>query len=98
MMGLQPAASPADRQSNCRSARRLRLLLRAKYARHARRTLGPYMERWGYELPAEWEIGGTTRLERIEYQIYSFLASLYWRPQATRMKTVKAAVDESGNA
>ena len=45
----------------------------------ARRVFGPFMERWGYSFPAEWDVAGVTRGDRIGYAIFSFLASLYWR-------------------
>jgi hypothetical protein len=45
----------------------------------ARRVFGPYMERWGYEFPAEWNVGPPTRAERIQYAVFSALARTYWR-------------------
>jgi len=47
--------------------------------RRARRVMGPYMERWGYEFPAAWRVRPPTRTHRIQYAIYSFFARLYWR-------------------
>lgn len=45
----------------------------------ARRVLGPYMERWGYQFPASWGIRGPTRVDWLGYRVYSFFACLYWR-------------------
>jgi hypothetical protein len=47
--------------------------------RRARRVLGPYMERWGYAFPASWGVEPPSRLHRLEYAAYSFIARLYWR-------------------
>jgi LPS sulfotransferase NodH len=45
----------------------------------ARRVFGPYMERWGYEFPAEWGVGGLRRSDRIGYAVFSAVAGVYWR-------------------
>lgn len=47
--------------------------------RRARRVFGPFMERWGYAFPAEWEVEAVTRGDRLGYSVFSFFASLYWR-------------------
>jgi sulfotransferase famil protein len=47
--------------------------------RRARRVLGPYMERWGYEFPASWELPPPSRFHRLQYQAFSFFARIYWR-------------------
>jgi Sulfotransferase family len=47
--------------------------------KRARRVFGPYMERWGYDFPAEWRVGSPTRFDRIGYSAFSFFARLYWR-------------------
>jgi len=43
------------------------------------RVMGPYMERWAYQLPVSWGIAGPTRMDRLGYRVYSFFACLYWR-------------------
>jgi hypothetical protein len=45
----------------------------------ARRVFGPFMERWGYEFPQEWNVGSTTAPDRAQYKVFSFIAGLYWR-------------------
>jgi hypothetical protein len=45
----------------------------------ARRVFGPFMERWGYEFPPEWEVDRVTGTQRLQYRAFSFLAGLYWR-------------------
>ncbi len=45
----------------------------------ARRVFGPFMERWGYEFPPEWEMKRPTALDRVGYTAFSFVAGLYWR-------------------
>ncbi|HXG40434.1 MAG TPA: sulfotransferase family 2 domain-containing protein [Candidatus Limnocylindrales bacterium] len=45
----------------------------------ARRVFGPYMERWGYEFPAEWNLEPPSTLHRAEYRLFSALAGVYWR-------------------
>lgn len=44
-----------------------------------RRVVGPYMERWGYEFPSDWQVGRVTTLDRAAYRTFSFFACLYWR-------------------
>jgi hypothetical protein len=45
----------------------------------ARRVFGPFMERWGYEFPAEWAAGPVRTSHRLQYRAFSFLATIYWR-------------------
>lgn len=45
----------------------------------ARRVFGPYMERWGYSFPPEWNVKPPTRLDQLGYAVFSFFARLYWR-------------------
>jgi hypothetical protein len=47
--------------------------------KRARRVFGPYMTRWGYEFPAEWQVGQPSLSERATYGVFSFFAKLYWR-------------------
>jgi hypothetical protein len=46
--------------------------------RRARRVMGPYMRRWGYEFPADWEIEPPSQVHQIEYSMFSALARAYW--------------------
>lgn len=45
----------------------------------ARRVFGPYMERWGYEFPADWNVKPPSALHHAEYRAFSYLARIYWR-------------------
>ncbi|MGQ0608709.1 MAG: sulfotransferase family 2 domain-containing protein [Chloroflexota bacterium] len=47
--------------------------------RRARRVMGPYMERWGYDFPESWHVPRPTRLHRLGYQGFSRVAQVYWR-------------------
>lgn len=47
--------------------------------RRARRVVGPYMERWGYEFPASWSVEPPSRVHHIQYEVFSFFARIYWR-------------------
>lgn len=47
--------------------------------KRARRVFGPFMERWGYAFPPEWDVDDLTWSDRLGYSIFSFFASLYWR-------------------
>lgn len=53
----------------------------------ARRVFGPYMERWGYAFPAEWDIAGATWADRAGYFRIHFrrvaLLALYSVPRLT---------------
>lgn len=53
--------------------------------RRARRVMGPYMERWGYEFPEAWEMKPASPLHRAGYQAFSALAQVYWRALRPRM-------------
>jgi hypothetical protein len=52
--------------------------------RRARRVIGPYMERWGYEFPDSWAVDPPTRLHRLGYEGFSRLAQVYWRSLRSR--------------
>lgn len=45
----------------------------------ARRIFGPYMERWGYEFPAAWNLDAPSSIQIAAYRSFSWLAQLYWR-------------------
>ncbi|MEO8509638.1 MAG: sulfotransferase family 2 domain-containing protein [Chloroflexota bacterium] len=47
--------------------------------RHARRVFGPYMRRWGYELPPSWELAPPSRWHEAQYATVSAVGGLYWR-------------------
>jgi hypothetical protein len=43
----------------------------------ANRIFGPFMHRWGYELPPEW--GGVSALGRVQFALLAGPRHLYWR-------------------
>jgi hypothetical protein len=47
--------------------------------RRARRVFGPYMERWGYQFPATWDVEPPSTFHRAQYALFSFAARFYWR-------------------
>lgn len=47
--------------------------------KRARRVFGPFMERWGYEFPPEWNVGPVSRAEQLQYRAFSLAATTYWR-------------------
>lgn len=47
--------------------------------RRARRVMGPYMERWGYQFPEGWGVEPPSRLHRLGYAGFSRFAQVYWR-------------------
>jgi hypothetical protein len=46
--------------------------------RRALRVFGPYMRRWGYEFPPDWELPEPSPVHDISYAAYSRLARTYW--------------------
>ncbi len=50
-----------------------------KAMKRARRVMGPYMARWGYEFPTAWEVEPPTSLDWMGYRAFSAVAQLYWR-------------------
>ena len=46
--------------------------------RRALRVFGPYMRRWGYEFPADWELPAPSAVHELSYQAYSRVARAYW--------------------
>ena len=47
--------------------------------RRARRVFGPYMQRWGYELPSAWGDGGPSAWDRTLFTVASVPRTFYWR-------------------
>lgn len=49
-------------------------------ARRARRVFGPYMQRWGYEMPPEWGGGSSVSwLDRVLFDALAIPRTAYWR-------------------
>jgi len=46
--------------------------------RRARRVMGPYMRRWGYDFPPDWELDAPSQAHQIQYSLFSALARAYW--------------------
>jgi hypothetical protein len=46
--------------------------------RRAFRVLGPYMRRWGYEFPPEWDPPAPSTLDELSYAAFSRVARTYW--------------------
>jgi hypothetical protein len=46
--------------------------------RRALRVFGPYMRRWGYEFPADWELPEPSMFHELGYQAFSRVARAYW--------------------
>ena len=53
--------------------------------RHARRVFGPYMRRWGYAFPDDWEVEPPSRWHEVQYAIVNRIGTLYWRHVRPRM-------------
>lgn len=53
--------------------------------RRALRVFGPYMRRWGYEFPPDWDLPDPSTFDELSYRAFSSVARLYWtyvRPRA----------------
>ncbi|HEY7847683.1 MAG TPA: sulfotransferase family 2 domain-containing protein [Candidatus Limnocylindria bacterium] len=46
--------------------------------RRAHRVFGPYMRRWGYEFPPDWDLPAPSAFDELGYRAYSRLARVYW--------------------
>jgi len=44
----------------------------------ARRVFGPYMRRWGYSFPPDWELPKPSPLDELSYAAFSRVARTYW--------------------
>jgi hypothetical protein len=47
--------------------------------RHAAWVFGPYMEKWGYEFPAEWGVKASPRSSRVLHALLAPVWRTYWR-------------------
>lgn len=45
---------------------------------HAKRVFGPFMQKWGYEFPAEWGVVNVSPLSRMQYNTLGIFRSIYW--------------------
>lgn len=46
---------------------------------HAVRVFGPFMKYWGYEFPAEWRVGATSKGDELMYGLLTAARGVYWR-------------------
>jgi hypothetical protein len=46
--------------------------------RRALRVFGPYMRRWGYEFPPDWELPAPSAVHELSYRAFSRVARAYW--------------------
>lgn len=47
--------------------------------KRARRIFGPYMQEWGYEMPADWNVPAVSWVNQAEYKIFTFFRTIYWK-------------------
>lgn len=45
----------------------------------AKRVFGPYMKKWGYEMPASWGDDSIPWWNQLEFRAFTFLRSIYWK-------------------
>jgi sulfotransferase famil protein len=46
--------------------------------RRALRVFGPYMRRWGYHFPEDWDLPAPSAFDELSYRAYSGVARAYW--------------------
>lgn len=46
--------------------------------KHSIRVFGPFMRKWGYEFPSDWEIPRVLFAE-LNFQLFSYIRKFYWR-------------------
>lgn len=47
--------------------------------KRAKHVFGPFMKKWGYEFPPEWEDYNVSWLQQTEFKFYNLPRRLYWR-------------------
>jgi hypothetical protein len=47
--------------------------------KRAKRVFGPYMKQWGYEFPPNWGSQSISKWSQVEFEIFTFFRSLYWK-------------------
>jgi hypothetical protein len=48
-------------------------------ASRAKRVFGPYMKKWGYEIPSVLGDDSISLWSQIEFKFFTFLRMLYWK-------------------
>jgi Sulfotransferase family len=79
MIGIEPVRRLPQLNSTSARSRSFADYYSPQAIQRARRIMGPYMERWGYEFPPEWNISPPSRSDRLAYQAFSQVAQQYWR-------------------
>jgi hypothetical protein len=79
LMGIEPRRPLPQVNTTAARSRHFTDYYPPRTWKRARRVFGPFMERWGYELPREWGVGPPSSGERMQYRLFSALATMYWR-------------------
>jgi hypothetical protein len=78
-IGIEPVRRLPQLNSTATRSRSFADYYSPRAIRRARHIMGPYMERWGYEFPEDWNVPPPSRSDRLAYQAFSQLAQQYWR-------------------
>jgi hypothetical protein len=77
-IGIEPVRPLPSRNATGERERSFASYYTPPARRRARRVFGPYMRRWGYEFPADWELPAPSTLHELSYLAFSRVARAYW--------------------
>lgn len=78
-IGLEPVRRLPQLNSTAARSRAFADYYSPRARQRAKRIMGPYMERWGYDFPEDWNASPPSRYERLAYRAFSQVAQRYWR-------------------
>jgi hypothetical protein len=78
-LGIEPVRRLPIRNTTRQRDRTFESYYSLAARRRAFRIMRPYMERWGYEFPADWEVESPRPVDRARYALYSVFARAYWK-------------------
>jgi hypothetical protein len=77
-IGIEPLRRLPVRNATGERQRRFEDYYTEPARRRALRVFGPYMRRWGYAFPGDWDLPRPSALHELGYAAFSRLARTYW--------------------
>ena len=78
-IGIEPVRSLPAANTTSSRGRDFTAYYDQRSRRHARRVFGPYMRRWGYRFPDEWDLEPPGRWHELQYRAVNAIGGVYWR-------------------
>jgi hypothetical protein len=78
LIGLEPMRPLPARNVTGARAREFEQYYSPEARRRALRVFGPYMRRWGYTFPTDWDLPGPSPVHDLSYAAFSRVARTYW--------------------